>query len=177
MNMDTQTQDKPPRTLSFSIVPPEKLRESEAFVRWVYPLVEKACSFSDGRFEPMSVLEGCAGLNPDWHAQLWIAGYRGGGEAPSIEAVAVTTVSTYASGLKVLEVVLVAGENAKGWVTFEDEFVTWAQRQGCEKIQMIGRKGWQRQLGEAWRVAAWMMEREVPALAVQGEMGGAGNGR
>jgi len=162
--MDTATQDKA-RTMSFALVPADRLRASEALQRWVFPLLEKACSYSDGRFEPETVLASCAGLNPRWHPQLWTAGYLRQGDQPAtIEAVAVTAITTYASGMRVLEVILVGGENAKGWMTFENKFAEWAAREGCSKIQMIGRKGWAKTLSGAWREAARMFERDVPEL-------------
>lgn len=147
----------PERQLAYAYVPPEAV---ERVAGLVYPFLQRACEFSGGRFTPESVLPATAALDPNWQAQLWIAGRFGGGEPPTLEAVAVTCVSAYSTGLKVLEVVLIAGEN-RAWLQFEEEFARWARDQGCQRIQQIGRRGWARTLSDKWKQSAVLFERDL----------------
>lgn len=172
--MDTATQTHAPRQLAFDLVPPEKLRENIALQRWVLPMVTRACEYSFGRFDPETVLASCAGLNPEWIAQLWITGYRGGGEPPTIEAAVVTCISTYPTGRKVMDIVLVGGAGAKDWMAFEDKLSEWAALQGCAEVQVIGRRGWERHLGSPWRESARIYTRLLKPAVQEGVDDGQG---
>ncbi len=170
--MDAPNPAKPARVLDFDRIAPEKLRDSPGLVKWVMPMVAKACEHSYGRFEPEGVIASCAGLNPHWKAQLWVIGYRGGGEPPTIEAVAVTCINTFETGRKVLDVVLVGGQGAKDWIIIQEPIAQWAAHNGCDEMQTIGRRGWERTLGEAWSEQARVFIRPLPKL----KEGGHGEG-
>lgn len=151
------------RKLGFALVPTERVG---LFAPLVMEKLRAACEFSGGRFMAEYVLAACAGQDPGWSAQLWVAGHFGHGVKPTLEAVAVTCISNYPTGLRVLEVVLVAGEN-RAWLQFEDEFIAWAREQGCQRIQQIGRRGWARTLSDAWKQSAVMFERDIEPLSAE----------
>jgi hypothetical protein len=154
-----------PRTLGLALIPAEEVRKVAHLVR---SLVENACKFSGGRFDPDEVIAACAGENPNWKAQLWISGYSGGGEPTTLDSIAVTQISIFSTGLRVLEVALVAGRDAHSWLQYEDRFVDWAAKQGCTRMQMIGRRGWAKVLSRPWRESARMFERVIEARGADG---------
>lgn len=150
-----------PRQLGLAYIEADKVLPLIKKEPHVFDLVEKACGFSGDRFDAYAVVQACAGADPNWHPQLWIAGFSGGGEKPTLDSVAITLISNFTTGLRVFEVALVAGESAQSWLQFEDVFVAFAKRQGCSRIQMIGRRGWQRLLPKYWRESARMFERHI----------------
>jgi len=160
--MDAITETRPrPRTLGLAWIPPEKVL---AIAPKVMDLVERACEYSGGRFDPVSTLQACAGADPNRHWQLWIAGYSGGDEPPTMDSIAVTAITVYPTGLKLLEMILVAGENARSWLQFEDFVAAWAKREGCQRLQALGRRGWSRTLPKHWRQSAVIYEREIGVI-------------
>lgn len=164
--MDTETAPSPrcaPRRRHLQIVPPDAVARVLAVMPHIRQLMVDACEWSDGRYEPQDVLNACAGEDPHWTPQLWITGHSGGGAAPTLDAIAVTELAAYRTGLKALHVILVAGREAKAWLEFEGEFETWAAREGCSKLQMIGRRGWARTLPH-WTLRAYMLERDITPM-------------
>lgn len=115
------------------------------------PLLEKACAFSDGRFTPASV----ALAVTEGQFDLW--GVIRDGEW---QAIAATCVSDYPSGMRVMEVLLVSGEDRQSWLHFEKPLRGQAARWGCHKMQMVGRRGWAKSLPD-WRPVATMYEVDV----------------
>lgn len=160
MQTDTDTAQRPaetPRRASLAQIPPDRVR---AFAPKTLPLVLRACAYSGGRFDPETVYAACA-YELDWlRMQMWVWGHTGGGQPASAEAVAITCLSTFGTGLKVLEIVLVAGQDAKGWLEFEDKLAAFALAEGCTRMQVIGRKGWGRNLPH-WKESARMFERVI----------------
>jgi hypothetical protein len=115
------------------------------------PLLEKACAYSEGRFTPESV--GLAVTQGEF--DLWGAMRDG-----AWLAIAVTCVSDYPSGLRVMEVLLVSGEDRQSWLHFEKPLRTQARKWNCHKMQMVGRRGWGKSLPD-WRAVATMYEVDV----------------
>jgi len=128
-------------------------------------LVEKACEFSGGRFEPDAVLAACSGQNPKLNWQMWLvfdpkASLEDFGER--VKAFAVTSLSRYPTGLLVGEVILIAGRgHSSEWLHYVDNLKHWADANGADRLQFIGRRGFQRMLGPEWRQAATMYEFDL----------------
>ena len=157
MDAITETRTRP-RTLGLAWIPPEKVL---ALAPKVMDLIERACEYSGGRFDPISTLQACAGVEPNRQWQLWIAGYTGGDEPPTMDSIAITAITVYPTGLKLLEMILVAGDGARAWLQFDDFVADWARKQGCERVQAFGRRGWSRTLPKSWRQSTVIFEREI----------------
>lgn len=73
---------------------------------------------------------------------LWVAH-----DGQKAQAVAVTEIVSYPTGLLACGCVLMAGENAKEWLpAMKQELEAYAAARGCALSEMGGRKGWQRLL-------------------------------
>lgn len=133
-----------------------KLPQNIIMDRWdqIAPLLEKACSFSGDRFTPETVLDGL--LSGAGHLQLFIAFE----DDDSIKAAAVTCLTVFGTGLKVCEILLLGGEERKGWLHFQDNVRRWAANQGCDRMVIHGRKGWVKDLSD-WKVTGMTFERPV----------------
>lgn len=135
----------------------------------IFDLLEKACEFSNGRFDPPSVLERCAGLNDRDNWQLWVVfspeGATDENFAEHVKAVTVTSLNMYPTGEKVAETILIGGKGpSEEWLHYFDQLKAWARHNGASRIQFIGRKGWQRSmksLGINWKPVATMFECDL----------------
>lgn len=136
----------------------------------VMDLMEKACQFSNGRFDPQSVFENCAGLNEAHKWQLWVVFDRAAVEhgetfSDHVKAITVTSLNLYPTGQKVAETILIGGKGpSEEWLHYFDTLKAWARANGASRIQFIGRKGWQRSmksLGINWKPVATMYECEL----------------
>lgn len=145
----------------------EQVRPEYVAAVWqrIPDLITKACEFSGGRFEPEAVLQACAGQNPRLNWQMWLvfdplASKEDFGER--VKAVAVTSLARYPTGLLVGEVILIAGRGQSSeWVHYVDALKEWARQNGADRLQFIGRRGFQRLLGPEWKQAAAMYEFEL----------------
>lgn len=128
-------------------------------------LIRKACEFSGGRFEPGAVLDACSGKNAKMNWQMWLVFDPGASKedfGERVKAVAVTSLSRYPTGLLVGEVILIAGRGQTSeWVHYVDALKEWARQNGADRLQFVGRRGFQRVLGPEWRQAAAMYEFEL----------------
>jgi hypothetical protein len=128
-------------------------------------LIEKACAFSGGRFEPGAVLAACAGQNPALKWQMWLVFDPKASPddfAERVKAVAVSNLARYPTGLLVGEIILIAGRgHSSEWLVYVDALKEWARVNGADRLQFIGRRGFQRMLGTEWRQAATMYEFDL----------------
>ncbi len=135
----------------------------------IHELVEKACAFSNGRFDPPSVFENCAGLNQTHKWQLWVVfdpeGATDENFKDRVKAVTVTSLNVYPTGQKVAETILIGGKGpSEEWLHYFDTLKDWAKANGASRIQFIGRRGWQRSmksLGINWKPVATMFECDL----------------
>ena len=128
-------------------------------------LVEKACRFSGGRFAPETVLAACSGQHPLLKWQMWLV-FDPRADAQtfgkSVKVMVVTNIARYPTGIRVAEVILIAGRgDSSEWMQYIDALKDWARNQDCERIQFIGRRGFQRKLGPAWREVSTMYEFDL----------------
>ena len=132
----------------------------------IMPLLEKACAYSGGRFYAQQVLENCAGLNKRQVWYLWVVFDPKKADAENfgdrVKAITVTCLSDYPTGLRVAETLLIGGAGPSDeWLHYVDVLEAWALKNGATRMQFIGRKGFQRKLGERWKPAATMYECEI----------------
>ena len=135
----------------------------------VMPLLEKACAYSNGRFDTSSALERCAGMNQRDIWQLWVvfdpehATHETFGD--HVKAVACTSLNKYPTDELVAEVILIGGKGpSEEWLPYFETLNAWARHNGASRIQYIGRRGWQRSmraLGVDWKPIATMYECEL----------------
>ncbi len=163
-------QPSDPRRRSLARVPPSQVMR---FAPRYFDLLSKACEWSGGRFEPHATLKACA--EEDARLQLWIFGERGGGVEPSIDAIAVTAINSYLTGMKTLEVILVGGQGARDWLPFEDDLAAFALSQGCSRLECFGRRGWAKTLPH-WRPSYQLFERVITPGPEDGSDQGGGDG-
>ena len=53
-----------------------------------------------------------------------------------------TELSTYVSGFKTARVLLLGGLDLDRWSSLTANFEKWAKQEGCDAVEMVGRKGW-----------------------------------
>ena len=95
----------------------------------VRPQIEKAL---DGSYSSYDILE----YIKQNRMQLWISWNDG------IEASFVTEVCDYPQ-LRVLRWVLAGGSNMESWLDLVTSKVEdWAKRNNCQRLEIVGRKGW-----------------------------------
>jgi hypothetical protein len=82
--------------------------------------------------------------------------------AERVKAVAVSNLARYPTGLLVGEIILIAGRgHSSEWLVYVDALKEWARVNGADRLQFIGRRGFQRMLGTEWRQAATMYEFDL----------------
>ena len=95
----------------------------------VKPQIEKAL---DGSYSSYDILE----YIKQNRMQLWISWNDG------IEASFVTEVCDYPQ-LRVMRWVLAGGSNMESWLELVTSKVEdWAKRNNCQRLEIVGRKGW-----------------------------------
>lgn len=114
-------------------------------------LVERACAYSHGAFTPESVVEG---MRAGQFFMLVLSG------EDDVRGIMVATISTFGSGLRVLECVLVGGEDMDAWLQYEPEMDALARAHGCHRTRAIVRKGMKRKLPH-WKLIGEMLERDL----------------
>lgn len=62
-------------------------------------------------------------------------------------AVGITQITTYRGG-QTCTIVYVAGEGLTEWVNFVDVITDWCKARGCDRVEGIGRIGWEKVLAE-----------------------------
>lgn len=102
-----------------------------------------------GLFRPSDVLERCA----DGRWQMW------GAFRPGLIAICCTAIEPYPMA-RVLNFLLIAGEDMAAWLPEIERIHGWARGLGCTVAQVYGRRGWSRvlaPLGFKHEVDVWRM--------------------
>ena len=123
--------------------------EREAFWRLLSPLVEKL----DGRIS-MEQLEECNRL-PEH--DIWFCLDEEGG----FRSVMVTRVRQYTAGLRVLLLSHAAGELEDFGPESLEKVESIARYYECRKLQVDGRPGWIKVVGEGWSEFYRSIEKEI----------------
>jgi len=132
----------------------EDMRGNELLTRTVLPLIKRAVDHSDGRYTVDNIVDGLL----DGRFELW-----GAMRLPAtLQAVAVTHVETYPSGKRAYTVLHLGGPtmaDAAAFFRYLPNMEAVAKAARCDKLVMVGRKGWERDLSEGWRAVATVYER------------------
>ena len=129
------------------------LSPDDLVVVWddIYPLIEKACSYSGGAFSPDTVR-----TLIDTGVMRVIV-YKSGERVTSLVVVTVTQAAT---GLRLFEVVLASREGMRDWLHFEDTVKAYAKQFGCHRMRAVTRDSMQRTLRH-WKRTAVVLELDL----------------
>lgn len=117
----------------------------------VEKFVASALKYSNGRYRLVDVF--AALIKQDM--QLWVAGNEDG----SVKVCAITEVIDYPS-MRVANFFLVAGEEREGWLHHLESVEEWAREKGCVKLELRGRKGWEKVLKD-WNMSQIILEKDL----------------
>jgi hypothetical protein len=114
--------------------------------------IREALKYSNGRYDEKTVADSIISCL----RQLWLLT-----DEDKILMSMVSQIINYPTGLKVCEVMLLGGKQSKEWAEFvTDELSKWVASIGCDRLQIIGRKGWEKVL-KNWKSVLVMMEKPV----------------
>lgn len=117
------------------------------------PYVEKACE-TNGGFNAEHILEFLKG----GLMQLWMAV---DGENNKVICVCVTEIREYPN-FKVCDLRITTGEQFKRWFNYMDQICEWARSEGCKKMEIFARPGWERILKhKGFRKTHVQIEKEL----------------
>jgi hypothetical protein len=113
----------------------EKVKEVWILVK---DLIQKACDYSDG----FADAEDFKKWLEQGTMQLWVAWDN---EEKKVKCVCITEVKQYPK-YKVCGCKITTGSSFKQWVDFMDYVMEWAKEEGCRKMEIHTRPGWERVL-------------------------------
>lgn len=131
----------------FGQITREDLRQNEALLKTVYPLVKQACALSKGRFTEAKVFDGLIG----GAYRLW-----GVLRPPAdLEAIVVTQASA-----GVFEV-LVLGPEFEDALAFLPMLTGEARASKCERMRIVGPKFWRKEFLPEFDLVACVFEKSI----------------
>jgi hypothetical protein len=104
----------------------------------VKDLIQKACDYSDG----FADAEDFKKWLEQGTMQLWVAWDN---EEKKVKCVCITEVKQYPK-YKVCGCKITTGSSFKQWVDFMDYVMEWAKEEGCRKMEIHTRPGWEKVL-------------------------------
>ena len=73
-----------------------------------------------------------------------------------------TEIKTYRTGLKVCDIVLLAGRQRQKWIDMIGDLEDWAKSIGCSRIEAVARQGWARVMKDwGWNTQYLMIDKEL----------------
>jgi len=102
----------------------------------VKDLIQKACDYSDG----FADAEDFKKWLEQGTMQLWVAWDN---EEKKVRCVCITEIKQYPK-YKVCGCKITTGSSFKQWVDFMDYVMEWAKEEGCRKMEIHTRPGWER---------------------------------
>jgi len=102
----------------------------------VKDLIQKACDYSDG----FADAEDFKKWLEKGTMQLWVAWDN---EEKKVKCVCITEVKQYPK-YKVCGCKITTGNSFRQWVDFMDYVMEWAKEEGCRKMEIHTRPGWER---------------------------------
>lgn len=137
-----------------SAVEPELAAIPAEHIGEVFPLVrvliEGVAERSDGRYSVPGMLELFA--RGTW--LLWVV-WDGG-----VRAIVGTEIYHDVSGMRCCMIRFATGREAKGWTHLLAEIEDYARAQGCERLDMLARKGWAKHLPD-YKITHVAMEKDL----------------
>lgn len=97
-------------------------------------LIDDACKTSRGRFRPEYWQEFCKTAG-----KLWIVTDR----MDQVRAAGISMVHNQGAR-QICRMRVIAGEGLKDWVGHISDIELWAKRNGCDGMEIVGGKGWER---------------------------------
>ena len=113
----------------------EKVKEVWILVK---ELIQKACDYSDG----FADAEDFKKWLEQGTMQLWVAWDN---EEKKVRCVCITEIKQYPK-YKVCGCKITTGSSFNKWVDFMDFVMEWAKQEGCRKMEIHTRPGWERVL-------------------------------
>ena len=113
----------------------EKVKEVWILVK---DLIQKACDFSDG----FADAEDFKKWLEQGTMQLWVAWDD---EEKKVKCVCITEIKQYPK-YKVCGCKITTGSSFNKWVDFMDFVMEWAKQEGCRKMEIHTRPGWEKVL-------------------------------
>jgi len=114
----------------------EKVRE------YLCDMIAPALRPMEERYSPEHIIDECSKGN----MQMWLAAAEGEGFHEN-RAAMVTEILEYPRR-RVCSVLFLAGEKMESWLHLYRELEHWAIQNGCSEIEVLGRKGWERVMGQ-----------------------------
>jgi hypothetical protein len=75
-------------------------------------------------------------------------------------AAVVTQIGFELSGQKICTIYATSGRRADDWVHLIDKIEDWAAKQGCERLHILGRKGWAAKLPD-YRLRRILLSKDL----------------
>ena len=137
-------------------MPTELVNFNKGEVEKVWPLakelVQKACQ-TNGGFNAEHILE----FLKEGTMQLWMAI----DENNKVICCCVTEIRQYPN-FKVCDLRITTGEQFERWVDYMDNICEWAKSNGCKKMEVFARPGWERILKhKGFKKTHVQIEREL----------------
>lgn len=120
-------------TVELLCLPPEEVDKAWPLVR---SLLARVTSLT-----PKLELEDILALTQSGDFQLWVVWDPASRETLAVFA---TQLTTYPSGWKTVRINLLAGEEMERWKHLIDGIEQWAIAEGCDAVEIVGRRGWGR---------------------------------
>lgn len=132
----------------YQLYPEVKSHWAEQWKAKIAPIIERL----NGRVTLEEIEDAVQSGKIEIHATI--------GEADVLETVILTKVREYRSGLRVLSIDYMAGKMEEFMPDFH-QLEDLARDHGCHRIQVDGRSGWARVLGEDWKEVSRLIEKEI----------------
>jgi len=124
----------------------------------VGPIIKEVIPYTGGRHSEKTVIDF---LLQDRY-QLWIVM-----QGEDLKTAFTTEVFEYPTGMKVCEIILLGGKQSREWLEYAIEQIgLYAEQNGCEKLQMVGREGWTKLL-KSWGKVSVMMDIPISHIALR----------
>ncbi len=132
---------------ALAAIPAEHIGEVFPLVRG---LIESVAERSDGRYSVPGMLELFA--RGTW--VLWIV-WDG-----DVRAIVGTEIYNDVSGMRCCMIRFATGREAKGWTHLLAEIEDYARANGCERLDMLARKGWAKHLPD-YKITHVALEKDL----------------
>lgn len=119
----------------------------------ILPFIEKGIKRHEDRY----TVEGIAQALHDEKWGLWIAWKEDPGE---IRAILATEIYTVMTGDRVSNIPFLSGEGKEDWFHLLEGIEQWAIQMGCQRIEMVARKGLARHLKD-YRMTHVMLSKDL----------------
>lgn len=117
--------------------------------------IESVVEQSEGRYS----LAGLEKALMEGRWTLWIVLQQVDGKAVD-RAVMASQILESVSGQKIASIAFLTGENRKTWLHLVSEFEKAMKAEGCTRMEMTVRKGWQRELPD-YRMSHVLLEKDL----------------